>query len=274
MRVGAAPSAAMALYAPSSTRLVVPVLGSSEEVQDVIVVPVNDLPAEVEEVLDMLAEQAAPLSTWLDFAKAYLAKGREDAFKHMLTEGCSEQVTEEVTRYFGAPPHYEQMQFFCALAALYMAKAKDEQDRTRQAELFTEAAKHVQKAKMKGPSEQMVSIAQGMLHLAKVRALGVRIAASCLQGGAGMAAWRLVHAGEGCKGSSDGAGGTVASHPAHNHRWCWSSRAAPQNEVQQAQQEFARACTQLDHGQPNVMGYLALAQLLFHQKQYKDALLL
>jgi hypothetical protein len=47
-----------------------------------------------------------------------------------------------------------------------------------------------------------------------------------------------------------------------------------QGEVAGARTEFTRAATQLNNGRPNILGLLALAHLLFSQKQYKDALLL
>jgi hypothetical protein len=57
-----------------------------------------------EEVLDILASEAAPLSMWLDLAKAYLALGNEDAFIKVCQEGTRDEVTIEVEKFFGKKP--------------------------------------------------------------------------------------------------------------------------------------------------------------------------
>ena len=48
----------------------IPVAGSDE----VVAVPVDELPEEAEDLLDILKAEEAPLALWLDFAKAYLAQ--------------------------------------------------------------------------------------------------------------------------------------------------------------------------------------------------------
>ncbi len=152
----------------AQARLTIPLLESS----DVVVIPVSSLPEEVEELLEILAAEAAPLTTWFDFAKAYLATGKDEAFRHICEEGVKDEVTEEVIRFFGAKPVYEQTQFHCGLAALHMARGREEGDKARKAECFALAAKHIQAAKLMIPEEQMVTITEGLLHLAKVRRLG------------------------------------------------------------------------------------------------------
>ncbi len=62
----------MSLYAPidSEVHLFIPVALTDETVA----VPVDDLPEEAEDVLNLLRGEEAPLSLWIDFAKAYLAQ--------------------------------------------------------------------------------------------------------------------------------------------------------------------------------------------------------
>lgn len=48
----------------------------------------------------------------------------------------------------------------------------------------------------------------------------------------------------------------------------------PQGELPAARQELTRAMSLQNNGRPNVVAYLALAGLLFQQKQYKEALAL
>jgi RNA polymerase-associated protein CTR9 len=52
--------------------LYIPICGSDE----FVAVPVEDLPEEAEDLLDILKAEEAPLSLWIDFAKAYLAQAR------------------------------------------------------------------------------------------------------------------------------------------------------------------------------------------------------
>jgi RNA polymerase-associated protein CTR9 len=159
----------MALYSGAGVRLLVPVLDSNA----VVAIGADQLPAEADDLLELLASEAAPLSTWFDFAKAYLSAGREDAFRHVCSEAVKEEVVAEVTRYFGRAPTYETTQFHCALAALNIAKGKEERNNAAlKAEAFTAAAKSIQAARLLSPDEQMVSVAQGMLHLAKARWAG------------------------------------------------------------------------------------------------------
>lgn len=72
--------------------LSIPLLDS----HDLVLVPVSGLPDDTDMLLEVLAAEAAPLSTWMDFAKAYLATGKEEAFKHICMEGAKEEVSEEV----------------------------------------------------------------------------------------------------------------------------------------------------------------------------------
>ena len=55
-------------------------------------VPVAQLSKEPDEVLEVLKAEAAPLTLWLDFARAYLAQGNVDAFVFILTEGTSPEA--------------------------------------------------------------------------------------------------------------------------------------------------------------------------------------
>ena len=77
----------MALSANLPDRLVVPVL----DAEDVVVVNINALPEEPEELLEILAAEAAPLSTWFDFARAYLAPGKENPFIHIVSHGVKDE---------------------------------------------------------------------------------------------------------------------------------------------------------------------------------------
>ncbi|KAF5837235.1 hypothetical protein DUNSADRAFT_4626 [Dunaliella salina] len=144
------------------------------ETDYVVSLPVNEVPDDPEELLELLAAEAAPLSTWVDCAKAYLAAGKEDAFTHICLEGVKEDVAVEVERFFGKSPRYEQIQFHCALAALQMGKARDTKDRQRRAEHLGAAAKSLSAAQLLDPQEQLVALGRGMLLINKGDNLSAR----------------------------------------------------------------------------------------------------
>ena len=75
-----------------SDRIFVNVIDSTE----VVSVDVNSLPEEVDELFEFLAAEAAPLSIWLDLARAYLAQGNQAAFTKICEEGYSVEVVSEV----------------------------------------------------------------------------------------------------------------------------------------------------------------------------------
>ena len=66
--------------------IAIPVQGTDEEV----LVSTSELPAEPEDLLELLKGEIAPLSIWLDFAKAYLAAGRvriSDLWRSLMLSG-------------------------------------------------------------------------------------------------------------------------------------------------------------------------------------------
>ena len=50
----------------------------------VVAVLPSDLPEQAQEMVDLLMGETAPLSTWIDVAKAYLAEGKEQQYEHVL----------------------------------------------------------------------------------------------------------------------------------------------------------------------------------------------
>lgn len=151
-----------------ASKVYIPVMDSAE----VVAVDLTRLPAEPEELLEILAAEAAPLSTWFDFARAYLAHGNEKAFVHICEEGIREEVLTEVEKFFGRKPIYEQIQFLCGLASLNIAKGREERDRQRRMEYLSVAAKYLGNAKLLDEREQLVHLGLGLLNVAKVRSQG------------------------------------------------------------------------------------------------------
>lgn len=70
----------------ASREIVIPVANSDLGVA----VPLDALPDDEADVLQILQAEQAPLGLWLDFAKAYLQQGREEQARRMLEDGCSD----------------------------------------------------------------------------------------------------------------------------------------------------------------------------------------
>ena len=66
----------------------IPIHGSDEVVR----VPLEELPEDPEELLEVLQAEEASLTLWLDFAKAYLARGRLKQCRTILEHGTSQEV--------------------------------------------------------------------------------------------------------------------------------------------------------------------------------------
>ncbi|MEW5317155.1 MAG: hypothetical protein WDW38_008482 [Sanguina aurantia] len=127
----------------------------------------QELPDDVDDILEILAAEAAPLNLWLDCARGYLLQGRVDAFQQICSEATRVEVAQEVQRLFGAPPTYEQIQFHCASAGLHMAQAKEEKAPVKRTQLLAAAAQDLAKAQALDSGEQIVILGQGLLHVAR-----------------------------------------------------------------------------------------------------------
>ena len=105
---------------------------SSEEDDDVVItvptrqsgqavhVPVDDLPDEADEILDLLRGEIAPLATWLRFAIAYYRQGKIAQFKKILIEGTSDAMD----KYYPEKDHgKERVAIFNCLASHYLERA-------------------------------------------------------------------------------------------------------------------------------------------------------
>ena len=85
----------------------IPVQGTNEEV----LVSTSELPAEPEDLLELLKGEIAPLTIWLDFAKAYLAAGRVGTMPcpSMSSYSASANMLEKLLRVQGV--RADQAQF-------------------------------------------------------------------------------------------------------------------------------------------------------------------
>ena len=108
--------------------LVIPVANSTLGVA----VPLDALPDDEADVLQILQAEQAPLGLWLDFAKAYLQQGRDEQARRMLEDGCSDgapcgpglhlhcltPAATEIEQYYG-DAKAERVALLCASASFY-----------------------------------------------------------------------------------------------------------------------------------------------------------
>eukprot|EP00873_Tetraselmis_striata_P036611 jgi/Tetstr1/456875/TSEL_043547.t1 len=144
---------------PAAAQICIPVSHSEE----VVAVPLDQLPDDPDELLDILKAEEAPLQLWLEFAKAYLSQDMVKQFLHILTEGTSEEVVE----YFGDRAKYERIQIFCALASYYTAQGAGERDRSKRNVAFNQAQVHLRQAAQIDFDEQLPKLGAGQLALAQ-----------------------------------------------------------------------------------------------------------
>jgi hypothetical protein len=80
----------------------IPISGTDEAVA----LNVDDLPENVDDVLGLLQAELSPLGLWLDLAKAYLQRGKEEQFRAILETGCSPGAFwRDAGRVQGPPIH-------------------------------------------------------------------------------------------------------------------------------------------------------------------------
>lgn len=256
--------------ADSDIFLFIPVAASDETVA----VPVDDLPEEAEDLLDVLKAEEAPLSLWIDFAKAYLAQvtvvllfvvravrkssqrnssnvewcmqGQLKQYLHILKEGTSEEVAE----YF-QHAKFERLQLYCALAAYYTAEGRKQQERNARTEHFAKAAQLLGLARQIDYEDQLPFLGLGQLELARVR-----------------------DPYESCRCFLDSARSCLCWTERLNNscrRMTWPAML-PQGNLQAAKQNFVSAAEAKCNGRTNIGGVLALAGVHFQQGQYGAAL--
>ena len=115
--------------------ILIPVKDSAE----VIEVQVEELPDDADELVSILAQEVAPLDTWLRVAIEYYKQGRSEQFKKIL-----EPLTELDEGFFaeaygqtGWKAHF--IAVLNSLAAFYMAQATREREKAKRKAAFEQA---------------------------------------------------------------------------------------------------------------------------------------
>ena len=136
--------------------LCIPVQGTCEEVQ----VAVELLPEDVNDILEILKAEQAPLSIWLSFARSYFQQGRFDAFLQILEEGSSPDIDE-----YYVDMKFDRIAVLNALGAYYTNLGRVEiRDKD---EHFLRASQYYNKASRIDHNEASTWLGKGQLLLAK-----------------------------------------------------------------------------------------------------------
>lgn len=137
----------------SVSKLYIPINKKSEsDLYDAVEVSVDDLPATVEDITDVLTLEFAPLKLWLDFAAAYYKQGNAKAFKAILKESFQEDALKA---YTGVEHQAARIGIYCATAAYHtikMAQAVDPAVRQKHLEKATENMKAATDLNLQDPN--------------------------------------------------------------------------------------------------------------------------
>ena len=137
-------------------KILIPVRNSD----DLVEVLVSELPEDVEDVIEILVAEVAPLELWLRFAVEYYRQGRLDSFVGMLNPlvelhsepsqtGASSKLFEQ---FGGAAEVKEQfLEILNALAAFHTVLGMRERDKFKKKGEFDQAKRFYDQAEQVGP---------------------------------------------------------------------------------------------------------------------------
>lgn len=140
-----------------------------DQSEEVVAVPLSDLPDDPEEIVDVLKAEVVPFSLWVDFARAYLAQDKLPQYQKLLSFGTLKDVED----FYREKGKFESIQLLCELAATHVDAAKAESSRSSKTERLAQAATLLTRARQLDYQEQLPSIGLGELALARVSMHGI-----------------------------------------------------------------------------------------------------
>lgn len=150
-------------------------------------VAVADLPDDADEMLEVLTAESAPLSLWIEVAKAYLAQGKYQQYERVLEMGTSPETEQffcnpkagsynpnvEHGYYYGV--EYDRIQVLCSLADYSTKCLRTEPNTHKRIAHMEKAATLVARAQKLGFSEQLPRLMDAQLTLARVSTIIMRL---------------------------------------------------------------------------------------------------
>jgi len=148
---------------------------------DVVSVDVTDLPVDADEMIELLVSESAPLSLWIEVAKAYLTLGRHEQYERVLEFGSSPETEQffchpKDPSYNPSMPNnyyqgveYERIQVLCSLADYHTKSFKEESNTQKRIVSMEKASGLIARAQKLGKAEQLPRLMDAQLTLARVR---------------------------------------------------------------------------------------------------------
>ncbi len=135
-----------------------------DQSEEVVAVPLSDLPEDPEEIVDVLKAEVVPFSLWVDFARAYLAQDKIPQYQKLLSFGTLKDVED----FYREKGKFESIQLLCELAATHVDAARSESNISSKTDSFGKATNLLSRARQLDYQEQLPSIGLGELALARV----------------------------------------------------------------------------------------------------------
>ena len=144
-------------------------------------VDVADLPNDADEMLEVLMAELAPLSLWIEVARAYLSQGKYEQYERVLEFGTSPETEQffcnpKDASYNANVPHgyyhgaeYDRIKILCSLADYYTKSLRDETNTNKRTANIQKASALVARAQKLGFSEQLPRLMDAQLTCARVR---------------------------------------------------------------------------------------------------------
>ncbi|DBA73696.1 TPA: hypothetical protein ACH3X2_009676 [Trebouxia sp. C0005] len=146
---------------------------------DVVSVDVTDLPVDADEMIELLVNESAPLSLWIEVAKAYLTLGRHEQYERVLEFGSSPETEQffchpkDPSYNPGMPNNYyqgveyERIQVLCSLADYHTNSFKEESNTQKCIVSMEKASGLIARAQKLGKAEQLPRLMDAQLTLAR-----------------------------------------------------------------------------------------------------------
>lgn len=145
---------------PRVRSLVIPVKNSDQEVE----VFTDELPEDVNDIIDILRAEVAPLDVWLQFAVEYFNQGSVSQFQEILAV-ASEPGIEEI--YKDAASRNSRIKFFNALANHAIKSMWHEDDEKKREAIATRAVGYFQRADRLNQQDHMTLVGKALMFMAK-----------------------------------------------------------------------------------------------------------
>ena len=162
-------------------KILIPVVATDE----VVSIDVTDLPDDADEMLEVLTAELAPLSLWIEVAKAYLAQGKYAQYERVLEFGTSPETEQcfcnpkdasynpNTSQGYYRGVEYDRIQILCSLADYFTKSLKQEPNTQKRIAHIEKASGLIARAQKLGFSEQLPRLMDAQLILARASFLGL-----------------------------------------------------------------------------------------------------